>query len=169
MATAEFSKFAGILSEASACFAPGEKQKTWIVQQRSWTMAEGPLPKERMRAVCCAQSLSRVWLPVTPMDCSPPGSSVLGVFQARMPEWVAISSSKGSSQHRNWNYISSPALANGFFTTRATWKCRAKKVETWVAIRDFVKFSCWCVFWANKQVCVYLGHTLCRGCDDLRL
>ena len=26
-----------------------------------------------------------------PMDCSPPGSSVLGIFQARIPEWVAIS------------------------------------------------------------------------------
>ena len=39
--------------------------------------------------------------PCDPMDCSPPGSSVLGIFQARMPEWVAISSSRGSSQHRN--------------------------------------------------------------------
>ena len=33
----------------------------------------------------------------TPMDCSPPGSSVHGVFQARILEWVAISDSKGSS------------------------------------------------------------------------
>ena len=32
-----------------------------------------------------------------PMDCSPPGSSVHGTFQARILEWVAISSSKGSS------------------------------------------------------------------------
>ena len=33
-----------------------------------------------------------------PLDCSLPGSSVYGSFQARILEWVAISSSKGSSQ-----------------------------------------------------------------------
>ena len=33
-----------------------------------------------------------------PLDCSPPGSSVHGIFQARILEWVAISSSRGSSQ-----------------------------------------------------------------------
>ena len=33
-----------------------------------------------------------------PMDCSPPGSSVHGIFQARILEWVAISFSKGPSQ-----------------------------------------------------------------------
>ena len=31
------------------------------------------------------------------MDCSPPGSSVHGILQARILEWVAISSSRGSS------------------------------------------------------------------------
>ena len=38
--------------------------------------------------------LSHVWL-CDPTDCSPPGSSVLGIFQARILEWVAISSSRG--------------------------------------------------------------------------
>ena len=36
-----------------------------------------------------------------PMDCSPPGSSLHGVFQAKTLEWGAISSSRGSSQSRN--------------------------------------------------------------------
>ena len=36
-----------------------------------------------------------------PMNCSPPGSSVLGIFQARIPEWVAMPSSRGSSQPRD--------------------------------------------------------------------
>ena len=36
-----------------------------------------------------------------PMDCSPPGSSVHGIFQARKLEWVAISSSRRSSQSRD--------------------------------------------------------------------
>ena len=34
-----------------------------------------------------------------PMDYSPPGSSVHGILQARVLEWVAISSSRGSSPH----------------------------------------------------------------------
>ena len=36
-----------------------------------------------------------------PIDCSPPGSSVHGILQARILEWVAVSSSKGSSQIRD--------------------------------------------------------------------
>ena len=40
------------------------------------------------------------------MDCSLPGSSVHGIFQATVLEWVAISFSKGSSPPRNWTCIS---------------------------------------------------------------
>ena len=36
-----------------------------------------------------------------PVDCSPPGSSVHGIFQARTLEWVAMPSSRGSSQPKN--------------------------------------------------------------------
>ena len=39
--------------------------------------------------------------PLKPMNCSLPGSSVCGVLQARILEWVAISFSKGSSQPRD--------------------------------------------------------------------
>ena len=35
------------------------------------------------------------------MDCSPPGSSIHGIFQARVLEWVAISFSRGSSRRSN--------------------------------------------------------------------
>ena len=44
----------------------------------------------------CAQSLSPVWL-CDPMDCSLPSSSVRGISQSRIPEWVAIPFSRGSS------------------------------------------------------------------------
>ena len=40
------------------------------------------------------------------MDCSPPGSSVHGILQAGILEWVAISSPRGSSQPRDGNCIS---------------------------------------------------------------
>ena len=41
-----------------------------------------------------------------PMNCNPPGSSVLEIFQARILESGAISSFRGSSQPRNWTHIS---------------------------------------------------------------
>ena len=41
-----------------------------------------------------------------PMDCSPPGSSIHGIHQARILEWVAISFSRGSSQPRDWTQVS---------------------------------------------------------------
>ena len=40
------------------------------------------------------------------MDYSPPGSSVHGIFQATVPEWIAISSFRGYSQHRDRTCIS---------------------------------------------------------------
>ena len=42
-----------------------------------------------------------------PMDCSPPGSSVHGILQARTLEWVAMPSSKGSSPPRDRTCVSS--------------------------------------------------------------
>ena len=49
---------------------------------------------------------------------SPPGSSVHGVLQARVLEWVAISFSRGSSPPRNWTWDS--CTAGSFFTDWAT-------------------------------------------------
>ena len=72
--------------------------------------------------LCCAQS------PVMPdslrpMDCSPPGSSVYGILQARILEWVAMPSTRGSSQSRNRTHISSiSCIAGSFFTHQATWE-----------------------------------------------
>ena len=41
-----------------------------------------------------------------PMDCSLPGSSLHGILQTRVLEWVAISFSRGSSQPRDWTWVS---------------------------------------------------------------
>ena len=41
-----------------------------------------------------------------PMDCSPPVSSVHGILQARILEWIAISFSRGSSQPRDQTHVS---------------------------------------------------------------
>ena len=52
------------------------------------------IEKYRKMTHVCIQSCPTLG---DPMDCSPPGSSVHGIFPARILEWVAISSSRGSS------------------------------------------------------------------------
>ena len=64
--------------------------------------------------------LYRVWLlrhPVLtlcdPLDCSPPGSSVHGIFQARILEWIANSSSRGSSWPKDRTHVSCISCIGG--------------------------------------------------------
>ena len=91
--------------------------------------------------------LSRVRL-CNPMDCSPPDSSVHGILQARTLEWVAMSSSRGSSQPR---ILASPALAGRFFTTEPVKhvhfhlkKVRFKqRVPVWKNYRDSDQLLQW--------------------------
>jgi len=52
------------------------------------------------------------------IDCSPLGSSVHGILQAKILEWVAIPFSGVSSWPRDWTYVSHSA--GGFFTIWAT-------------------------------------------------
>ena len=53
-----------------------------------------------------------------PMECSPPSFSVHGILQTRVLEWVAMPSSRGSSQTRGWTQVSH--IAGEFFTDWAT-------------------------------------------------
>ena len=59
-----------------------------------------------------------------PIDCSLPVSSVNGILEARKLQWVAMLSSRGSSQPRDQTSVSyvQPALAGRFFTTSAMWE-----------------------------------------------
>ena len=53
-----------------------------------------------------------------PVDCCPPGSSVHGILQARILEWVSMPSSVGSSPPRDRTCVSCTfCIAGGFFTT----------------------------------------------------
>ena len=68
----------------------------------------------------CAPGRFRLRLTLChPMDCSPPGSSVHGILQARILEWGAMPSSRGSSPPRDRILISYVSLAGGCFTARA--------------------------------------------------
>ena len=64
-----------------------------------------------------------------PKDCSPPGSSVHEILQARILEWGVVPSSRGTSQLRDGIcifYVS--CIVGVFFTTGATWE--AQKLHT---------------------------------------
>ena len=64
---------------------------------------------------CCylvTESCPTLW---DPMNWGPPGSSVHGIFQARILEWVAIPFCSGSSQPKDGNHFC--CLASGFVTT----------------------------------------------------
>ena len=75
-------------------------------------------------ALGCSAAQSYLTL-CNPTDCSPPGSSVHGILQARIPEWGAISSSRGSSRPGvEPASTASPALAGGCFYQWATWEAR---------------------------------------------
>ena len=53
-----------------------------------------------------AKSLQSYLTVYNPLDCSPPGSSVHEILQARILEWVAVPSLRGSSQPRDRTHVS---------------------------------------------------------------
>ena len=69
-----------------------------------WKQSKCPSTDEWIRKVK-VKSPSHVWL-CYPTDCSLPGSSVHGILQARILEWVAISFSRVSSQSRDQTWVS---------------------------------------------------------------
>ena len=82
--------------------------------------------------VCCCHLVTESYLTLCdPLDCSPPGSSVSGILQARILEWVAISFSRGSSQPRDQTHVS--CTVGGFFTSVPPGKpLRVQVVYTWL-------------------------------------
>ena len=75
-------------------------------------------PSEPVRLLSCVRLCN-------PLDCSLPGSSIHGIFQARVLEWVAISFSRGSSRPRDWTQVSH--LAGRRFTI---WTTREPMMKT---------------------------------------
>ena len=59
--------------------------------------------------------------------CSPPSSSVHGILQARVLDWLAITFSRGSSQPRDWTQVSH--IADRFFTVWATREAHIEKED----------------------------------------
>ena len=62
--------------------------------------------------------LSHIWLFCDPMDYNPPRSFLHGIFQGRVLEWVAISSSRGDPDPGDWTQVSYiSCIAGRLFTT----------------------------------------------------
>ena len=60
----------------------------------------------KLHVLCCANLLLSCLTLCDPMDCSPPGFSVHGILQARILEWIAMPSSRGSPPPRDRTHIS---------------------------------------------------------------
>ena len=77
------------MQEQTLC--PSRMSKRW------WALLSA-CSSPSSRATCCYCLIPKSFLTLCdPRDCSPPGSSVHRIFQARILEWVAISFSRGSS------------------------------------------------------------------------
>ena len=89
-----------------------------------------------------------------PMDCSLPSSSVHGIFQAIVLEWIAISFSRGSSLPRDQTQVS--CIVDRCFTIWATrevlsqWPVNispnllgVREIKSMVTMKYFIQ-SCWC-------------------------
>ena len=82
------------------------------------------------------------------IDCSPPGPSVHGILQARILEWVAISSSRGDLPNPGIE-LGSPALRADFFTA---WTTREAPVRMkWSLIPEQHGFYRTLPHWYRKQ------------------
>ena len=69
----------------------------------------------------CVCSAPQLFLPLcNPKICTPPGSSVYGISQARILEWIAISFSRGCSQTRDWTWPS--CIGRRILYHWATWR-----------------------------------------------
>ena len=80
-----------------------------------------------------------------PMDCSLPGSSIHGIFQARVLEWVATSFSRGSSWPRDWTQVS--RIAGRHFTTQVC-HIAGRRFTVW-ATREVLTIHFLCLFSLN--------------------
>ena len=89
-----------------------------------------------------AKSLQLCRILCDPVDCSLPGSLVHGILQARILEWVAMPSSRRSSQPRD-RTCGSPVscIAGGFFTTSATWEATIYESKVYVTVEKLLNLS----------------------------
>ena len=100
------------------------------------------IPQFTWKACMHAKSLQSCLSLCDPVDRSPPGSSVHGVLQARILEWVVMPSSRGSSWLRDQTripYVSS--VGRWILYHRATWKAVIAKtvLKRWTSLVKWIE------------------------------
>ena len=82
---------------ACICYMHNAYKVRCDVRKGEWARAQG------LTVCACAHAKSLQWCPslCDPLDCGPPGSSAHGILQARILQWVAMTSSRGSSQPKD--------------------------------------------------------------------
>ena len=109
-----------------------------------------------------AKSLQLCLTVCDPMDCNLLGSSVHGILQERILEWVAMPSSRGSSQPRDRTCVSNISwLADKFFSMRATWEVQVKSTSTKMASRPVTVVWIYGIFEKKKIWCLCLLKCVC--------
>ena len=93
-----------------------------------------------INCMCVLKLFSHVQLFVTYGPRSLPSSSVHGILQVGILEWVAMPSSRGSSLPRDPTQLMFPALAGSFLTTIATWEAHLYLYSKAVFLYDEYKF-----------------------------
>ena len=83
------------------------------------------------------------------MDCSLPGSSIHGIFQAIILEWIAISFSRGSSPPRDWTWVS--RIVERHFTVWATREVLKESIKCEVPPLPFSFFLVFYFLWVPKS------------------
>ena len=81
------------------CVRARARAPACVWRERWGTDSSGTFSVFQVLDKCCVRAKSLQSCPTLydPVDCSPPGSSVHGILQARILEWVAMPSSRGSS------------------------------------------------------------------------
>ena len=108
----------GIEEGSFDCFNEGERAVKYGCVPLLFTWDYHDIANWLCVRACMLSCSSHVLTLCDPMDCSPPGSSVRGILQARILEWVAIPVSRGSSPPRDRTQVS--CIAGRFFTVWAT-------------------------------------------------
>ena len=107
---------------------PEKAQRRWRQEERSLEWRQISCWSISLE-ICCCYCLVAQSCPTycDPMDCSPPSSSVHGLSQARLLEWVAISFSRGSFQPRAGTRVS--CIDRQILYPLATWEAQKYKRE----------------------------------------
>ena len=127
-------------NQRAACTAieTQHSQKSTSAQLYRKTAARCCLTPQNVH-LCALHRFSRVWL-CDPMDCSPPGSSVRGILQAGILEWVATLF-RGSSQTQDEpTSLLSCASAGEFFIASTAWEAPHPRMAF---IKKSTNNKCW--------------------------